>query len=85
MDKKKIPRIVTGKVIRINTQKTIAVETERRVRHSMYGKFIRRTRTLIAHDEKNICNVGDIVVLSECSPISKRKTWSLEKVLICGR
>jgi small subunit ribosomal protein S17 len=61
--------------------KTIAVEIERIVAHPVYGKFIRRSGTILAHDEANKSREGDAVIVSACRPISKRKVWKLEQIL----
>jgi small subunit ribosomal protein S17 len=57
--------------------KTITVLVDRRVMHPLYKKFIRRSKKYAAHDEENICEIGDMVRIEECKPISKRKTWTL--------
>jgi small subunit ribosomal protein S17 len=61
--------------------KTITVLIERRVKHPLYGKFIRRSTKVHAHDEANECNQGDLVTVEQCRPLSKTKTWRLVKVL----
>tara|TARA_B100000902_G_C27092165_1_gene804405 strand:+ start:633 stop:890 length:258 start_codon:yes stop_codon:yes gene_type:complete len=61
--------------------KSIVVSVERRVKHPVYGKFVKSTSKFVAHDEKNICSVGDLVSIMETRPISKRKCWRLVKVL----
>ncbi|MGV6858652.1 MAG: 30S ribosomal protein S17 [bacterium] len=70
-------RTVTGKVISDKMDKTITVLVERRVKHPVYGKFMRRSTKLHAHDENNSCKVGDTVAVTESRPFSKTKTWSL--------
>ena len=72
-------RILQGIVISATNDKTIVVKVERRVRHPLYKKFISKTTKLIAHDEDNSSKVGDVVSLIQSRPISKRKSWSLEK------
>ena len=74
-------RSVSGRVISNKMDKTITVAVVRRVRHSLYGKFIRRTTKLHAHDENNECKEGDLVLIEECRPLSKSKSWRLIKVL----
>jgi small subunit ribosomal protein S17 len=74
-------RIVTGKVVSHGMDKTIAVLVERLIKHPMYGKYIRRSTKLLAHDEANESKVGDVVAISECRPLSKRKSWRLEKIV----
>jgi small subunit ribosomal protein S17 len=61
--------------------KTVTVLVERRVKHPLYGKFIRRSTKVHAHDEANECNQGDIVTVEQCRPLSKTKTWRLVKVV----
>jgi small subunit ribosomal protein S17 len=61
--------------------KTIAVEVERLIKHPRYGKFIRRTTKLLAHDENNESREGDTVAISECRPLSRRKAWRLVAVV----
>jgi small subunit ribosomal protein S17 len=74
-------RTLTGRVVSTKMQKTIAVEIERLVRHATYGKYIRRTTKLLAHDEKGECHNGDLVSIAPCRPLSRRKSWRLVEVL----
>jgi len=74
-------RTLVGVVVSNRMDKTIAVEIERRVRHPLYGKYVRRTTKVFAHDESNQCQEGDRVSIRECRPLSKRKTFMLEAVL----
>jgi small subunit ribosomal protein S17 len=74
-------RTLTGKVVSNKMQKTIAVEIERLIRHAPYGKFIRRTTKLLAHDEKGESREGDLVLLAPCRPKSRRKSWQLVEIL----
>jgi small subunit ribosomal protein S17 len=67
-------------VVSNKMQKSITVLVEHRVRHPMYGKIIRRSTRLLAHDENNECNIGDLVTVEECRPISKTKTWMLKSI-----
>lgn len=64
-----------GLVISDKCDKTVVVQVERMVKHEKYKKFIKRTRKFVAHDEKNEIKTGDTVVIQECRPISKRKSW----------
>lgn len=73
-------RTTTGKVVSNKMDKTITVLVERRVKHPLYGKFMTRSTKLHAHDEKNECNIGDVVTIIESRPMSKTKTWVLESV-----
>jgi small subunit ribosomal protein S17 len=74
-------RTLTGRVVSTKMQKTVAVEIERLVKHGMYGKFIRRTTKLLAHDEKGESHDGDLVKIAPCRPMSRRKSWQLIEVL----
>ena len=73
-------RTATGKVVSDKMDKTITVLIERKVKHPIYGKYLMRSSKLHAHDENNECKMGDLVTISETRPISKSKTWKLEKV-----
>lgn len=74
-------RTVAGRVISNKMDRTVTVLVERRVKHPLYGKFIRRSTKLHVHDQDNVCNEGDEVLITECRPISKTKTWTLVKVV----
>ena len=74
-------RVLVGVVVSNKMDKTIAVEIERRVMHPLYGKFVRKTTKLLAHDEENVCREGDKVSIRECRPFSKRKAFRLVAVL----
>ena len=74
-------RTLTGRVVSTKMQKTVAVEIERLVKHGVYGKFIRRTTKLLAHDEKGESHEGDLVKIAPCRPMSRRKSWQLVEVL----
>ena len=76
-DQEKSVRKITGRVVSDKMDKTITVMVERRVKHALYGKYITRSTKLHAHDEKNECNEGDLVAISESRPLSKTKTWML--------
>ena len=80
MSEQKI-RTVQGRVLSNKMDKTITVMVERTVKHPIYGKFIKRSTKLHAHDEANVCNEGDIVTITECRPLSKSKTWMLVDVI----
>ena len=73
----KKPRTLTGRVVSNKMQKTIAVEIERLVKHPQYGKYIRRTTKLLAHDEKGESHEGDTVTITPCRPLSRHKSWRL--------
>ena len=72
---------LSGRVLSSKMNKSITVAIERQVAHPLYGKFIRRRSKLHAHDENNECREGDLVIIQECRPISKTKSWRLVKVL----
>jgi small subunit ribosomal protein S17 len=74
-------RTVQGRVVSNKMEKSITVVVERKVKHPIYGKFIKRTTKLHAHDETNQCNEGDVVTLRECRPLSKSKNWTLVDVI----
>jgi len=74
-------KIRTGKVTSNKMDKTITVEVVRRIQHPVYGKFIKKSMKLKAHDESNSCNEGDIVKIMETRPLSKTKRWRLVEVI----
>jgi small subunit ribosomal protein S17 len=74
-------RTLQGKVISAKMDKSIVVAIERKVKHPLYGKFMKRTTKLHAHDETNQCNEGDIVSIKECRPLSKTKSWTLVEIV----
>ncbi len=76
----KLARTVTGTVVSNRMDKTITVLIERRVQHPVYGKVVRRSSKIHAHDEENACSIGDTVTVSECRPLSKSKTWMLKSI-----
>jgi small subunit ribosomal protein S17 len=80
----KVTRTLTGKVVSSKTAKTIAVEITRVVKHPMYGKYMRRTTRLLAHDEAGEAREGDTVNISPCRPMSRRKSWRLVSVVERG-
>ncbi len=74
-------RTVTGKVISNKMNKTIVVQIEHRVKHPLYGKYLRRFSKMYAHDEENTCRIGDIVVIKQSRPLSKTKRWKLVEIV----
>ena len=76
-----VKRTLTGKVVSSKMDKSITVLIERRVKHPKYGKFVRKSSKIHAHDESNQCNEGDVVTIEECRPISKTKAWRLVEVV----
>jgi small subunit ribosomal protein S17 len=73
----KTVRTLTGQVVSTKMDKTISVSIERVVKHPTYGKFVRRTTKLLAHDEKNEAREGDTVSITPCRPLSRHKSWRL--------
>lgn len=74
-------RTITGRVVSNKMDKTITVLVERVVKHPVYGKYIKRSTKMMAHDEQNVCQEGDIVSITSCRPMSKNKTFRLVQVL----
>lgn len=74
-------RVVVGRVVSNKMNQSVSVVVERLIKHAVYGKFIRRTTKVLAHDEENSCNEGDTVAIEECRPISKRKSWRVVKII----
>ena len=74
-------RIQTGSVVSDKMDKTISVSISRLIKHPVYGKYIRRTTKVLAHDADNACNKGDVVSIVECKPYSKRTTWRVVEIL----
>lgn len=77
----KAVRTVVGRVTSDKMEKSVTVAVERLIRHPVYGKFIRRTTKIVAHDEDNACREGDTVAIAECRPISKRKSWRVVEIV----
>ena len=73
---------VVGRVLSDKMDKSVTVSVERLVRHPVYGKYIRRTSTIIAHDEDNGCRQGDTVAISECRPLSRHKSWRVVEIVV---
>jgi small subunit ribosomal protein S17 len=81
MAERNLRKTRTGVVRNNKMQKTITVSVERRVKHPIYGKFVKKTTRFHAHDEKNECQVGDIVKIMESRPLSKTKRWRLVEIV----
>ena len=81
MEKRNLRKERVGVVTSNKMEKSITVVVERKVKHPIYGKFIKRTTKLHAHDETNQCNEGDVVIIRECRPLSKSKNWMLVDVI----
>jgi len=77
----KLIRTLTGRVVSDKMNKSAVVMVERKVRHPLYGKYIRRSTKLHIHDEKNECKQGDTVTIQPCRPMSKTKSWQLLEVV----
>ena len=80
-EEKKVKRTVVGRVVSNKMDKTVSVAIERRIKHPVYGKYIRRTTKVLAHDAANECKAGDRVAISECRPVSKNKSWSVVNIV----
>jgi len=76
-----VERTLSGRVTSNKMDKTITVAIERLVKHPVYGKYVRRTTKLHAHDENNECRTGDLVTIKQCRPLSKTKSWMLVAVV----
>jgi small subunit ribosomal protein S17 len=74
-------RRVIGRVVSNKMNKSVTVAIERMIQHPVYGKYIRRTTRLVAHDEDNACREGDTVAIVECRPISRRKAWRVVEIV----
>ena len=81
MSEDKTLRTVQGRVVSNKMDKTITVMVERKVKHPVYGKFVKKSTKLHAHDANNECNEGDLVTISACRPLSKSKKWKLETIV----
>jgi len=77
----KVLRIQTGSVVGDKMNKSATVLIERKVKHPIYGKFVKKSTKIHIHDENNECGIGDTVQISECRPISRTKSWTLVKVV----
>jgi small subunit ribosomal protein S17 len=71
----------TGSVVSDRMEKSIVVRVERKVQHPLYGKFVKKSVKYIADDPENLCKIGDLVLIEECRPLSKRKRWRLRTIL----
>lgn len=80
-EQSKLVRTLTGQVVSDKMDKSVVVMVERKVRHPLYGKYIRRSSKLHVHDANNECRQGDTVTIQQCRPISKTKSWTLLEVV----
>ena len=74
-------RTVEGRVVSNKMDKTVTVLVERQVKHALYGKYVRRSTKLHAHDAENACQMGDTVRVAECAPLSKTKNWRVVEIV----
>jgi len=81
MSEEKKIRTVEGIVLSDKMDKTATILIERKVKHPLYGKFVKRSTKLHIHDENNECKIGDTVTVTECRPVSKSKTWKLFEIV----
>lgn len=81
METRNLRKLRTGRVVSNKMDKTIIITVERKVKHAKYGKFLKRSTKLVAHDEKNECGIGDLVSIMETRPMSKTKRWRLISVI----
>ena len=76
-----IKRTPTGRVVSNKMDKSVSVLIERQIKHALYGKYIKRSTKVLAHDEDNSCGEGDKVMIAECRPLSKSKSWRVIEIL----
>jgi small subunit ribosomal protein S17 len=81
METRNLRKERTGVVVSNKMDKSIVIAVKRKVKHPMYGKFVNKTTKLMAHDEKNECNIGDLVKIMETRPLSKNKCWRLVEII----
>ncbi|HBH30066.1 MAG: 30S ribosomal protein S17 [Desulfofustis sp. PB-SRB1] len=80
-EQKRVRKTRTGLVVSNRMEKTVVVRVERRFRHKLYGKFVKTSVKYLADDPENQCNVGDVVLIEECRPLSKRKRWRVRSIV----
>jgi small subunit ribosomal protein S17 len=81
METRNLRKERTGVVVSNKMEKSIVIAVKRKVKHPIYGKFVNKTTKLMAHDEKNECNIGDVVKIMETRPLSKSKCWRLVEII----
>lgn len=81
MEKRSLRKTRIGTVVSNKMQKSITIAIERQVAHPIYKKYFKKTTKLMAHDEKQECNIGDVVKIMETRPLSKRKNWRLVQII----
>ncbi|BDD86141.1 30S ribosomal protein S17 [Desulfofustis limnaeus] len=80
-EQKKARKTRTGSVVSNRMEKTVVVRVERKFRHKLYGKFVKTSVKYLADDPDNQCNIGDLVLIEECRPLSKNKRWRVKTIL----
>jgi small subunit ribosomal protein S17 len=78
---REIKRTQTGRVVSSKMDKSVTVLLERQIKHALYGKYIKRSTKVLAHDEDNSCGEGDKVMIAECRPLSRSKSWRVVEIL----
>lgn len=81
METRNLRKTRIGKIVSNKMEKSVTVAVERKVKHPIYGKFVKTTTKFMAHDEKNECNIGDTVSIMEIRPLSKNKRWRVVEIL----
>lgn len=81
METRNLRKTRIGKIVSNKMEKSVTVAIERKVKHPIYGKFVKTTTKFMAHDEKNDCNIGDTVSIMEIRPLSKNKRWRVVEIL----
>ncbi|MCF8284131.1 MAG: 30S ribosomal protein S17 [Sphingobacteriales bacterium] len=81
METRNLRKTRIGQVVSNKMEKSVTVAIERKVKHPIYGKFVKTTTKFMAHDEKNECNIGDTVSIAEIRPLSKNKRWRVVEIL----
>lgn len=81
MSDRNLRKTRTGEVVSNKMDKTITITVQRKLRHPIYGKFVKKSKKFVAHDENNDCNIGDVVRIMETRPLSKRKRWRLVEIV----
>jgi len=81
MEKRNLRKEFVGVVVSNKMDKSIVIAVNRKMKHPMYGKYIKKTTKFVAHDEKNDCNIGDTVKIMETRPLSKNKCWRLVEIV----
>jgi small subunit ribosomal protein S17 len=80
-ENKKSRKTRTGSVVSNRMEKSVVVRVERKFRHKLYGKYVKTSVKYLADDPENKCNIGDVVLIEECRPLSKRKRWRISSIL----